>query len=152
MKTKEEHKAINIKNKKAFFEYTFLDEYVAGIALTGTEIKSIRAGNVSLQDAYCIFLDDELYVKNMNIAVYKQGTHYNHNPMRDRKLLLKKNELKKLKSKVSEKGLTIVVKKIFINNRGLAKMEIALAKGKKLHDKREQIKNRDIERETKEYF
>lgn len=138
---------INIKNKKASFEYQFIDTYTAGIQLTGTEIKSIRHGNVSLQEAYCFFNDEELFVKGMHIAKYEQGTHYNHEPVRDRKLLLQKKELKKLFSKFEEKGLAIIPIRMFINARGLAKLEIALAKGKKLFDKREGIKEKDVKRE-----
>lgn len=138
---------IQVKNKKASFEYHFIDTYIAGIQLTGTEIKSIRLGNVSLQEAYCFFNDRELYIKGMHISRYEQGTHYNHDPVRDRKLLLQKKELKKLEEKSEEKGLTIIPVKLFINDRGLAKVEIALAKGKKLYDKREDIKERDVKRE-----
>jgi SsrA-binding protein len=140
-------KSITIKNKKASFEYHFIDTYIAGIQLTGTEIKSIRLGDVSLQEGYCLFSNSELYIKGMHISRYEQGTHYNHEPVRDRKLLLQKKELKKLEEKSSEKGLTIIPVKLFINDRGLAKLEIALAQGKKLFDKREDIKERDVKRE-----
>ncbi len=139
-------KIVNIKNKRASFEYQFLDTYVTGIMLTGTEIKSIRQQKVSLQDAYCYFDRNELYIKNMNIAKYDEGTYYNHDPLRERKLLLKRMELRKLENKLDD-GLTIVPLRLFINDRGLAKMEIALAKGKKLYDKREDIKARDVARE-----
>jgi len=139
-------KIVNIKNKRASFEYQFLDTYITGIMLTGTEIKSIRQQKVSLQDAYCYFDDGELFIKNMNIARYTEGTYYNHDPLRERKLLLKKNELRKLENKLDD-GLTIVPLRLFINDRGLAKIEIALAKGKKLYDKREDIKARDVARE-----
>jgi SsrA-binding protein len=138
---------INIKNKKASFEYHFIDTYISGIQLTGTEIKSIRQGKVSLQEAYCFFNKGELFVKGMHIAKYEQGTHYNHDPLRDRKLLLQKKELRKLESKSEEKGFTIVPVRLFINERGFAKLEIALAKGKKLYDKREAIKERDVKKE-----
>jgi SsrA-binding protein len=140
-------KSITIKNKKASFEYHFIDTYIAGIQLTGTEIKSIRLGDVSLQEGYCLFSNSELYIKGMHISRYEQGTHYNHEPVRDRKLLLQKKELRKLEEKSEEKGLTIIPVKLFINDRGLAKLEIALAKGKKLFDKREDIKERDVKRE-----
>lgn len=113
----------------------------------GTEIKSIREGKVNLQDGYCYFNNGECFVKGITITAYAQGTHYNHEAARERKLLLKKSELKKLESKVEEKGLTLVPTRLFINDRGLVKMEIALGKGKKLHDKRESIKDRDIKRE-----
>jgi SsrA-binding protein len=145
---------IVIKNKKASFEYFLLEFFTAGIQLTGTEIKSIRLGKVSLREAYCTFINDELFVRSMHIAEYKYGTHYNHDPKRDRKLLLNKRELKKLSAKVREKGLTIVPVKLFINERGLAKLNIALAKGKHFFDKRESLKKRETKREidrAKEY-
>ena len=138
---------INIRNRQASFEYELLDKYVAGIVLTGTEIKSIREGKVNLQDGYCYFNNGELFVKAVNITPYAQGTHYNHEPTRERKLLLKRSELKKIEGKVEEKGLTLVPTRLFINDRGLAKMEIALGRGKKLHDKRDSIKERDAKRE-----
>jgi SsrA-binding protein len=138
---------INIKNKKASFEYQFIDTFVAGIVLQGTEIKSIREGKANLQESYCAFKDNELWVLNMHISPYDMGTHYNHEPKRERKLLLGKRELKKLDSKSKEKGLTIIPFRLFVTQRGLAKVEIALAKGKKVHDKREDIKQKDIKRE-----
>jgi len=138
---------INIKNRRARYEYHFLDKYVAGIKLTGTEIKSIREGKVTLHEGYCYLKDGEMFIKNMHISPYKQGTHYNHEPARERKLLLKKKELQKLETKGTDKGLTIVPTRLFINDRGLAKLEIALAKGKKLYDKREDIKKKDVKRE-----
>lgn len=138
---------IVIKNKKASFEYFLLELFTAGIQLTGTEIKSIRLGKVSLREAYCMFINDELFVRSMHIAEYKYGTHYNHDPKRDKKLLLNKRELKKLYTKVREKGLTIVPVKLFINERGLAKLNIALAKGKHFFDKRESLKKRETKRE-----
>jgi SsrA-binding protein len=140
---------INIRNKKASFEYSFIDTYVAGIVLSGTEIKSIRQGNVNLQDSFCVFLGEKLIAKGINISSYKEGTHYNHDSKRDRVLLLKKAELRKLLSKSEEKGLAIAVSRLFINERGFAKLEIALAKGKKLYDKREDIKKRDVERDVR---
>jgi SsrA-binding protein len=138
---------INIKNKKASFEYQLLEKFVAGVVLTGSEIKSIREGKVSLQEAFCDFRNNELFVRQMNIAMYKQASYLNHEPTRERKLLLNKRELKKLKKKLDEKGLTIVPMRMFINDRGLAKIEIALGKGKKLYDKRESIKERDQKRD-----
>lgn len=147
MEKKRFSKDINIRNKQAGFEYNILDTYTAGIVLMGTEIKSIREGKVNLQDGYCYINNGELFVKNINISPYAQGTHYNHEPMRERKLLLKKAELRKIESRMKEKGLTLVPLRLFINSRGLAKLEIALAKGKKQFDKRESIKERDIKRE-----
>ncbi len=138
---------INIRNKQATFQYELLDKYIAGIALRGTEIKSIREGKVNLQDGYCYFNNGEIFARGINITPYAQGTHYNHEAGRERKLLLKKTELKKLESKVEEKGLALIPIRIFITDRGLAKLEIALARGKKTHDKREGIKERDIKRE-----
>jgi SsrA-binding protein len=138
---------INIRNRQAGYEYELLDKYVAGIVLTGTEIKSIREGKVNLQDGFCYFKSSELFVKGVNITPYAQGTHYNHEATRERKLLLKRAELRKLEAKVDEKGFTLVPTRLFINERGLAKMEIALARGKKMHDKRESIKEREAKRE-----
>lgn len=138
---------VNFKNRKASFEFHFLDTYIAGIVLTGTEIKSIREGKLNLSEAYCYFNGEELFVKQMHISPYSQGTHYNHEPMRERKLLLKNSELKKLKAKSQEQGLTIVPIRLFVNDRGWAKIEVALAKGKKLYDKREDIKQKDLQRE-----
>lgn len=138
---------IEIKNKKASFEYAFLDRYTAGIKLTGTEIKSIRAGKANLVDAYCYFVGNELYVKGMHVAEYDWGTYNNHEPKRDRKLLLTKKELIKLFRKSQEKGLTIIAYKLFLNEKGLAKLDIALAKGKKQFDKREDLKKKDAKRE-----
>src|SRR5436190_7775993 len=140
-------KNVQIKNKKAGFEYHFIDTYIAGLVLTGTEIKSIRQSNVNLQEAYCFVQDDELYIKNMHISKYNEGTHYNHDPLRERKLLLKKREIKKLVLSLKDKGLTVIPVKLFINDRGFAKLEIALGKGKKLFDKREDIKAKDVKRE-----
>ncbi len=138
---------IKIKNKKAFFEYFISDKFVAGIVLTGTEIKSIREGKVSLDEAYCAFKEDELFVINMHIAEYKFGTYNNHEPKHDRKLLLNRKELKKLNNKIKEKGFTIIPTVLFVNEKGLAKLEIGLAKGKKLYDKRESIKTKDNKRD-----
>jgi SsrA-binding protein len=138
---------INIRNKKAGFEYFLLEKFIAGLVLTGTEIKSIRTGKASINEAYCSFDGSELYVRNMHIAEYDYGTYNNHDPRRDRKLLLTGRELKKLKAKLDEKGLTLVPTHLFISDKGFAKLEIALAKGKKLYDKRETTKKKDIQRE-----
>lgn len=140
-------KIVNIKNKKASFQFEFVDTYVAGMVLKGTEIKSIREGKVSVTESFCIFLDDELYVRQMHIAPYSMAASYNHVAIRDRKLLLSKRELEKLQTKSQEKGLTIIPVRIFINDRGLAKMEIALGRGKKTHDKRQDLKEKDAKRE-----
>ena len=140
---------ISIRNKRASYEFEIIDKYVAGIVLMGTEIKSIREGKANLQDGYCIFFRGELFVKNIHVSPYKQGTHFNHEPTRERKLLLQKRELIKLKKKSEEKGLSIIPLKLFTNARGFAKLEIALAKGKKLHDKRESIKEKDMKHELK---
>ncbi|MCO4292333.1 SsrA-binding protein SmpB [Solitalea sp. MAHUQ-68] len=134
---------INVKNKKAYFEYHIIDKYTAGVKLLGTEIKSIREGKVNINDAFCAFMDDELYIRNMHIAEYSHGSFYNHEAKRDRVLLLQKKELKKLTQKTKEKGYTIVPLYMFISDRGFAKIEIALAQGKKEFDKRESIKERD---------
>ena len=138
---------VNVRNKRASFEFEILDKYVGGLVLRGTEIKSIREGKVNLQDGYCYFNSSELFVKGVQISPYAQGSHYNHEGGRERKLLLKRSELNKLRAKVEEKGLTLVPLRLFINDRGLAKMEIALARGKKLYDKRESIKDRETKRE-----
>lgn len=139
--------AVSVKNKKAFFEFEILQSYTAGIKLMGSEIKSLRDGKANLADAYCYFEKGELYVKNMHIAEYVFASHYNHEPKRARKLLLKKSELAKLEAKLKEKGLAIIPVHLFINDKGLAKLEIALGRGKKLYDKRESIKKRDTGRE-----
>ena len=140
---------IQIKNRKASYEYEFIEKFQAGLILKGTEIKSLREGKASVQEAYCYLKDGEAFVKGMNIATYTQASFKNHDTTRDRKLLLNKKELERLKSKTEEKGLTIVPVRIFINDRGYAKLEIALAKGKKLFDKRESIKKKDQDRELK---
>ncbi|MEL6974828.1 MAG: SsrA-binding protein SmpB [Bacteroidota bacterium] len=138
---------INIKNKRARFDYELLDTYTAGIVLSGTEIKSIRLGKASISQSFCEFNDaDELFIINMQVDEYSYGGHYNHKPKAERKLLLNRQELKKLKKEVTTSGLTIVPLKVFINDRGLAKVNIALARGKKLYDKRETIKDRDNKR------
>lgn len=138
---------INIKNKQATFQYELIEKFVAGIVLMGTEIKSIREGKVNLQDGYCYFNNGQVFTKGINITPYAQGTHYNHEAARERKLLLKKSEISRLESKVEEKGLTLIPVRLFISERGFAKLEIALARGKKTHDKRESIKERDVKRE-----
>ncbi len=137
---------INIKNKRAAFEYEILEKYIAGLVLCGTEIKSVRQGKVSLPEAYCFFAGRELWIKAMNIAVYEYGSVYNHEPTRDRKLLLNNTELRKIKRKIEEKGLSVIPLRLFINEKGLAKLEIAVGRGKKLHDKRESIKKRDTDK------
>ncbi|MRX48307.1 SsrA-binding protein SmpB [Pedobacter puniceum] len=139
--------SVNIRNKKATFEYSILEKFVAGIKLLGTEIKSIRQGKANIGDSFCSFINNELYVRNMDIAEYSHGSFYNHEAKRDRKLLLNKKEIKKLLVKGEDKGLTIIPLRIFINERGFAKMEIALAQGKKAFDKRDAIKERDVKRE-----
>lgn len=152
---KKNNNAINIKNKRAEHEYFLLDRITAGIVLTGTEIKSIRNGKASLAESYCTFKNDELFVVGMHIAEYDKGTYNNHDPKRDRKLLLTSRELRKLKTKVQEKGLTIIPVLLFINEKGLAKLDIALAKGKHYYDKRETLKSkdskRDVEKQLKDY-
>ena len=139
-------KEISILNKKAGFEYILLQKFTAGMQLTGTEVKSVRLGNANINDAFCFFKGEELYIRNMNIGTFKQGSIYNHEPLRVRKLLLKKKELVKIKNKSSEKGVTIIPIKIFESERGFLKIEIALGQGKKSFDKRESIKERDVER------
>jgi SsrA-binding protein len=137
-----------VKNKKASFEYEFIDKFTAGIKLLGSEVKSIRNHKVSISEAYCYIKGGELYIKGMNISEYKEsGIHTNHDPIRLRKLLLNKKEIIKLDEEIQQKGLTIVPISLIINDRGLIKLEIALSKGKKLHDKRDSIKKRDLERE-----
>ena len=140
-------KKINIQNKKARFEYEILDKYIAGIQLTGTEIKSIRQSKARITESFCEFNErGELFVINMTVQEYSHATHFNHNPKSERKLLLNKNELKKLEKEVKNSGLTIVPLLLFTNERGLAKLKISLARGKKQFDKRESIKDRDNKR------
>lgn len=143
---------VNIENRRAKFDYQFLEKLVAGLVLTGTEIKSIREGKAALVDSYCYFINNELFIRNMHIAEYSEGTHYNHEPNRERKLLLSKPELNKMQKKLKDQGLTIVPIRLFISDSGYAKLEIALAKGKKEFDKRESIKKRDTEREANRKF
>lgn len=139
---------INIENRRAKFDYQFLETFTAGLVLKGTEIKSIREGKANLNESYCYFKNNELYIKNMHITEYSEASFYNHEPMRERKLLLNKQELNKLLKKVKDLGLTIIPIRLFINEKGFAKLDIALSKGKKMFDKREDIKKRDIEREV----
>jgi len=141
------HSDIVIRNRKAHHDYEFLEKYTAGIKLTGTEIKSIREGKAALTDSYCQFTGGELYIRGMHIAEYWWGNLNNHDPLRERKLLLTSRELKKLERKVKESGLTVIVIKVYINEKGLAKAEIALSKGKKEYDKRETLRKKDSERE-----
>ncbi|MDD3741735.1 MAG: SsrA-binding protein SmpB [Bacteroidales bacterium] len=140
-------KTILYKNKKAYFKYEFIERLTAGIVLLGTEIKSIRDGKINFSDSFCVFKGSELWVTGIHIAEYVLGTCNNHEPKRDRKLLLNRRELNKLQKKVAEKGLTIVPIGLLLNEKGIAKLEIALAKGKKMHDKREDIKTRDSKRD-----
>lgn len=139
---------INIRNKKAGFEYHFIDTYVAGIVLQGSEIKSIREGKANLQGSYCAVRNEEMFVYDLHISPYEQASYLNHEPKRERKLLLSKREIRKLFAKSQEKGLTIIPVRLFLNDKGRAKLEIALAKGKKIHDKREDIKEKDMKRES----
>lgn len=148
MAKKQQHKGVLISNRRASFDYIFLETFTAGIVLVGTEIKSIRAGKASLADAYCYFDDrGQLYVKGMNIAQYFWGSWGQHEPARDRKLLLNRRELKHLRQEVKLKGNTIVAVRMFISEGGYAKLVIALAKGKKEYDKRQAIKEKDLRRE-----
>lgn len=137
---------INIKNKRATFDYELLDTYTAGLVLTGTEIKSIRLGKASLVDTFCIFEKEALWVRNMNITEYFYGSYNNHVARRDRKLLLNKKELKKIQRSVKETGYTIVPTRLFLNDKGLAKLNIAVARGKKQYDKRQSLKEKDDKR------
>jgi len=142
---------MEIKNRQAYFEYHIDDKYVAGIVLTGTEVKSLREGKATFNDSYCIFQKKELWLKSFHISEYSHGTINNHDPIRERKLLLNRRELKKLESRIKEKGYTIIPLRLFFNEKNIAKLEIGLARGKKVHDKRETIKQRDTEREMKRY-
>ncbi len=136
------------KNKKAYFEYQILDKYTAGIKLQGSEVKSIRAGKVSIIEAYCFISNDEIFIKGMHVTEHKEGgKHNNHNPTRDRKLLMKKKEIIKLRENISQKGLTIIPLEVILTNTGFLKLEIGLAKGKNLYDKRNSLKEKDLKRE-----
>ena len=143
---------MEIKNRAAFHEYFFDNKYVAGIVLAGTEVKSLREGKASFNDSYCIIHKGEMWLKSLHIAEYSHGTTNNHDPVRDRKLLLQKREINKIEGKLKEKGYTLIPLRIFFNEKNLIKVEIGLGKGKKLHDKRETIKNRDVEREMKRFI
>ena len=140
-------KAVNIQNKRARFEYNLLEKYIAGLQLSGTEIKSIRNNKANLSDSFCSFKENELFIIGMHIDEYKFGNYANHQPKRDRKLLLNRQELDKISKKTKDVGLTIIPLRLFINDKGWAKIEIAVARGKKLHDKRKTIKDRDIQRD-----
>lgn len=140
---------MTISNKQAYYEYFIEQTLTAGLVLSGTEVKSLRAGKASFNDAYCLFHKGELYIKSLHISEYKLGTIYNHQPTQERKLLLNKKELKKLEAKMKEKGYTIVPLKIFFNEKGFAKMDIGLGRGKKVHDKRDSIKQRESDRELR---
>ena len=140
---------MTISNKQAYYEYFIEQTFTAGLVLTGTEVKSLRAGKASFNDAYCFFHKGELYIKSLHICEYKLGTIYNHMPTQERKLLLTKKELKKLQAAIKEKGYTIVPLKIFFSEKGFAKIDIGLGKGKKVHDKRDTIKQRDADRELR---
>lgn len=143
---------ISIKNRRASFDYSLIEKYTAGIVLLGTEIKAIREGKVSLVDSFCYFRNNELYVRNLNISIYTEGNLYNHEPTRERKLLLNKQEITKLQKKLLDKGLTLIPTLLFTSDSGYAKLEIALAKGKKLFDKRDDMKAKDIDRDLKRKF
>lgn len=136
-----------ITNRKARFEYQILDTYSAGIVLQGTEVKSLRAGKASLQEAFCYIRKDEAFIKNMDIAEYDKGSYNNHDPKRDRKLLLRKREIRKIRKSLEEKGQTLIPLKMYFNERNLVKLDLAIAKGKKIHDKRDSIKEKDTKRE-----
>lgn len=140
-------KSINIQNKRARFEYDLLDKYVAGLQLTGTEIKSIRNSKATITDSFCTFKDNELFIVGMHVEEYEFGTYANHLPKRERKLLLNRQELDKINKKMKDVGLTIVPLRLFMNDKGWAKVEIAVGKGKKLHDKRNSLKDKDVQRD-----
>ena len=142
----------DIKNRSAYHDYFIDDKYDAGMVLTGTEVKSLRDGRASFNDSYCFFNKGELWIRSLHIAEYSHGTVNNHDPVRERKLLLKKRELLKLEAKIKEKGYSIIPLRIFFNERGFVKMELGLGKGKKQYDKRETIKQRDTDREMKRYL
>ncbi|MGJ7029712.1 SsrA-binding protein SmpB [Niabella hirudinis] len=143
---------LSIKNRSAYYEYFIDATYQAGVALLGTEVKSLREGKASFNDSYCIIHQGEIWLKSLHISPYSHGTVNNHNPDRDRKLLLQKREIKKIEAKLKEKGYTLIPLRIFLNENRLIKIEIGLGKGKKLYDKRESIKKRDVERDLKKYI
>jgi len=142
-----EKNSINIVNRRASFEYQLVQKYTAGIILTGTEIKSVREGSANIGDAFCFIKDGEMFIRNLHISIWKQGSFYNHEPMRVRKLLLNKTEIRKIKAKALERGFTVIPVRMFISETGYAKIEIAVAQGKRNFDKREDIKKRDITRQ-----
>jgi SsrA-binding protein len=143
---------MEIKNRSAYYEYFIDAKYDAGIVLLGTEVKSLRAGRASFNDSYCLIHQGEIWIKSLHIGEYSHGTVNNHDPLRDRKLLLQKREIKKIEGKLKEKGYTLIPLRIFLNDKNLLKVEIGLAKGKKLHDKRESIKQKDVQREMKRFL
>ena len=143
---------ISIKNRRASFDYSLIETFTAGIVLLGTEIKAIREGKVSLVDSFCYFRNGEVFVRNLNISIYTEGNLYNHEPTRERKLLLNKQELTKLQKKLVDKGLTLIPTLLFTSDSGYAKLEIAVAKGKKMFDKRDDMKPKDIDRDIKRKF
>ena len=143
---------MEIKNRSAYYEYFIDAKYGAGIVLLGTEVKSLRAGRASFNDSYCLIHKGEVWLKSMHIAEYSHGTANNHDPLRDRKLLLQKREIKKIEGKLKEKGYTLIPLRMFLNDKNLVKVEIGLGKGKKIYDKRESIKQKDVEREMKRFL
>ena len=143
---------MEIKNRSAYYEYFIDPKYEAGIVLLGTEVKSLRAGRASFNDSYCLIHKGEVWLKSMHIAEYSHGTANNHDPLRDRKLLLQKREIKKIEGKLKEKGYTLIPLRMFLNDKNLVKVEIGLGKGKKIYDKRESIKQKDVEREMKRFL
>lgn len=143
---------MEIRNRSAYHEYFIEDKYTAGMVLAGTEVKSLRAGKASFNDSYCLFIKGELWIRSLHIAEYSHGTSSNHDPVQERKLLLQKRELRKLEARIKEKGYTIVPLRIYFSEKGLAKLDLGLGKGKHLYDKRESIKQRDTEREMKRYL
>lgn len=143
---------MDIKNRSAYHEYFIADKYEAGLVLLGTEVKSVRAGRASFNDSFCVIHKGEIYIRSLHIAEYSHGTVNNHDPVRERKLLLQKREIEKIEAKLKEKGYTLVPLRIFFNDKNLVKIEIGLAKGKKLHDKRETLKQKDAEREMKRFI
>jgi SsrA-binding protein len=142
----------DIRNRQAYYDYFIEDKYDAGMVLTGTEVKSLRSGRASFNDSFCIINKGEMWVKSLHIAEYSHGTANNHDPVRERKLLLNKKEIRKIEAKIKEKGISVVPLRIFFSEKGLVKMEIGLGKGKKLYDKRETIKQRDTQREMKKFL
>ncbi len=142
----------DIRNRQAGFEYFIEDKYDAGMVLTGTEIKSLREGKASFNDSFCIIHNGEMFIRSLHIASYSHGTSSNHDPVRERKLLLNKRELRKIAARIKEKGITVVPLRIFFSEKGLAKIQIGLGKGKKLYDKRETIRQRDNQREMKKFY